>query len=213
MTTSSSPTNESTDESLAREQESESSPSLVKRVRAFVSRNSDALVLEVIGGVVLALVVSLAVFGLDQATTEQRETQSEALSNSIFVRQAVMSDSAVLPFSSLNLRGAQLSGLPLTGADFSDADLTGAELKGIDLTGSTLTEANLSNADLSGSNLIGVNMAEAMLRHANLSGVNFTGAIVTDVDFTDAFYIDGEPPIGLSAVGDLRVVESSDSSD
>jgi hypothetical protein len=43
--------------------------------------------------------------------------------------------------------------------------------------------------------------------------VNFTGAIVTDVDFKDAFYVDGDPPIGLSAISDLRIVEGSDTDD
>jgi hypothetical protein len=209
----SSPLPDPADESPIAETNAKTPPSLLHRARAFVSRNGDALMLEAIGGVVLALVVSLVVFGLDQATADQRDAQAEAQSNSIFVRQAVMGDSAILPFSSLNLRGAQLSGLPLAGADFSDADLSGAELKDTDLTGATLTEANLSGVDLSGSTLIGVNMAEAQLRNADLSGVNFTGAIVTDVDFTDAFYVDDDPPIGLSAISDLRIVEGSDTND
>jgi hypothetical protein len=179
-------------------------------IRAFVARNRDALWLEVIGGVVLALVVSLLVFALDQVTTDQRDAKAEALSNSIFVRQAVMGDSAVLPFSSLNLRGAQLSGLPLAGADFSDADLTDAEMKRTDLTGANLNETDLTNVDLTGSTIVNAGLSEAVLRNTELSGVDFTGADVTEADFTDAYYVEGEAPIGLSVVDELRVIDDAD---
>jgi hypothetical protein len=36
---------------------------------------------------------------------------------------------------------------------------------------------------------------------------------VTDGEFTDAFYVEGDPHIGLSAMSDLRIVESSDTGD
>ncbi len=173
--------------------------------RAFFARNSDALVLELIGSVVLALVVSLLVFGLDQAATEQRDSKAESLSNSIFVRQSVMGGNDVLPFSGLNLRDAQLSGLPLTGADFSDADLAGAELKDADLSHALLAEADLSGADLSDSVLAGADLSEAVLDDTNLSNADFTGTQVTDVDFSTAFYLEGAPPIGLDAIDDLQV--------
>ncbi len=182
-------------------------------IRGFFARNRDDLWLEVISGVVLALVVSLVVFTLDQATTAERESNAESLGNSLFVREAVMGDSAVLPFSSLNLRGAQLSGLPLAGADFSDTDLLDAELKRADLTGADLSEADLTNVDLTGSILVDVDLSEALLRNAEITGVDFTGANLTEADLTDAFYVEGEPPIGLPTLDGLRVVADGDRDD
>jgi len=179
-------------------------------IRSFLARNRDDLWLEVISGVVLALVVSLVVFALDQATTEQRDSRAESLGNSLFVRQAVMSDSSILPFSNLNLRGAQLSGLPLAGADFSDADLVDAEIKRTDLTGANFSEADLTNVDLTETIFIDANLSEATLRNTDLSGTDFTGADLREVDLTDAFYVDGEPPIGLPTVDGLRVIPADD---
>ena len=178
-------------------------------VRAFFARNRDDLWLEVISGVVLALVVSLVVFALDQATTAERESNAESLGNSLFVREAVMADSSVLPFSSLNLRGAQLSGLPLAGADFSDADLLDAELKRTDLTGATLSEADLTNVDLTGSILVGADLSEALLRNTEFTNADFTGADLTEADLAGAFYVEGEPPGGLPLDG-LRVMPDTD---
>ena len=178
-------------------------------IRAFFSRNRDDLWLEVISGVVLALVVSLVVFGLDQATTAERESNAESLGNSLFVREAVMGDSAVLPFSSLNLRGAQLSGLPLAGADFSDADLADAELKRTDLTGATLSEADLTNVDLTSSTFVDADLSEAILRNTELTGADFTGADLTEADLAGAFYVEGDPPLGLPLDG-LRVMPDTD---
>jgi len=178
-------------------------------IRGFFARNRDDLWLEVISGVVLALVVSLVVFALDQATTAERESNAESLGNSLFVREAVMGDSSVLPFSSLNLRGAQLSGLPLAGADFSDADLLDAELKRTDLTGANLSEADLTNVDLTGSIFVDADLSEALLRNTELTSADFTGADLTEADLAGAFYIEGEPPVGLPLDG-LRVMPDTD---
>lgn len=182
-------------------------------IRGFVRRNSDTLWLELIGGVILALAVSLVMFWLDQVRTDERDAKDEALSNSIFVRQAVMSDSTVLPFSALYLEGAQLSGLDLAGADFSDADLTAAEIKNADLSGAQLAEADLSGADLSGSDLTGTDLTEATLDQTDVSGADFTGANLTEVDLSQALFVDGAPPVGVSDLDALQVVAESDTDD
>lgn len=181
--------------------------------RGFVRRNRDDLWLELIGGVILALVVGLVFFAIDQASTDSRESHAESLSNSLFVREAVMGGNELLPFSALNLEGAQLSGLRLAGADFSDADLRDAELKRSDLTGATLVEADLTGADLAGAVLAGADLSEANLDGTEVSGVDFTGAVLDEVDLSAAFYVAGEPPIGLDDIDLLRVAGSSDTDD
>ncbi|WES64285.1 pentapeptide repeat-containing protein [Microbacter sp. GSS18] len=182
-------------------------------LRGFVRRNRDDLWLELIGGVILALVVSLVMFAIDQASSDSREAHAESLSNSIFVREAVMGGNDLLPFSALNLQGAQLSGLELAGADFSDADLRDAELKRSDLTGANLVEADLAGADLAGAVLAGADLTEARMDGTEVSGVDFTGATLTDADLTLAFYVAGEPPVGLADIGLLRVAPASDTDD
>jgi len=191
----------------------ESAMSEKRGLRGFVRRNRDELWLELIGGVILALVVGLVFFAIDQASTDARESHAESLSNSVFVREAVMAGNELLPFSALNLEGAQLSGLLLAGADFSDADLRDAELKGSDLTGATLVEADLTGADLAGAVLAGADLSEARLDGTEVSGVDFTGAVLEEVDLSQAFYVAGEPPVGLDDIDLLRVAGSSDSDD
>jgi hypothetical protein len=56
---SSSPLPDPADESPIAETNAKTPPSLLHRARAFVSRNGDALLLEAIGDVALAIVVSL----------------------------------------------------------------------------------------------------------------------------------------------------------
>lgn len=172
---------------------------------SFWRRNRDELVLEAIGGLLLALLVSLAISWMDQSREEERSARDEALSNSLFVRQAVMSERELLPFSSLYLAEAQLSGLELAGADFSDADLTRAELKGSDLTGADLSEAVLAGADLTDAVLVDANLAEADLSGADLTAADLTGAELAEVTWTDSFYLTDEPPVGV----DLETLPAS----
>ncbi len=106
----------------------------------FWKRNRDELILESIGGLFLALLVSVIISWMDQNREETRAARDEALSNSIFVRQAVMNESTVLPFSGLYLDSAQLSGLLLAGADFSGVDFTGAKLTAGALQGARYVE-------------------------------------------------------------------------
>ena len=52
-----------------------------------------------------------------------------------------------------DLKGANLRGAVLWGADLSDADLRGADLRGADLYKSNLSDADLRGADLKGADL------------------------------------------------------------
>lgn len=60
-------------------------------------------------------------------------------------------------------------------------DLTGAMLHGMDLSGLNFARGNLSNADMSGSNL-----SKSNFFNSNLTNVNFKGANLTDADFSFA---------------------------
>lgn len=171
------------------------------RSPGFWRRNRDELILEAIGGLILAMLVSVVISWMDHNREEARSARDEALSNSIFVRQAVMSGSPVLPFSGLYLDSAQLSGLRLAGADFSDADLTRAEFKDADLAAADLSEANLTGADLSGSSLTGANLSEATLNGTIVSGVDFSGATLSAGALDQAVYVDNDPPSGVDASG------------
>jgi len=174
----------------------------------FFARNRDELALEVISSLVLGVIVAVVLYAVEQSREDARNARDEALGNSLFVRQAVMSEREVLPFSALYLAEAQLSGLDLAGADFSDAVLAGAELKDADLTGADLSEADLTGADLSRSDLSGANLSEADLTGADLTGTVLAGATLDDAVLTGARYAADEPPVGADdALADLAVAD------
>jgi uncharacterized protein YjbI with pentapeptide repeats len=93
----------------------------------------------------------------------------------------------------IDLAGADLSGLDLAGADFAGAEmsgvnLAGAALTGANLAGARLVEATLAAANLAGASLVGANLGRADLSRANLSGADLshgdvTGARVSAVDW------------------------------
>lgn len=69
------------------------------------------------------------------------------------------------------LRHARAHGANLSGAYLCDADLSGADLSGADLSGAYLRDAYLCGADLNGADLHG-----AYLRGADLRGTDLRGA-------------------------------------
>ncbi|NDC53241.1 MAG: DUF2169 domain-containing protein [Planctomycetia bacterium] len=84
----------------------------------------------------------------------------------------------------IDLAGADLSGLDLAGADFAGADLSGVNLAGATLTGANLAgarlvEATLAAANLAGASLVGANLGRADLSRANLSGADLSHGDVT----------------------------------
>ena len=90
-----------------------------------------------------------------------------------------------------NLSGAFLGGADLNGADLSGANLHGAylsraDLRGANLSGADLSGANLSGADLGGANLSGANLGGADLSRADLSGANLRGANLSGADLSGA---------------------------
>jgi len=75
-----------------------------------------------------------------------------------------------------NLEGAYLKGAYLKGANLEGANLKWAYLKGANLEGANLKGANLEGANLEGANLEGANLEGAYLEGANLEGANLKGA-------------------------------------
>ncbi|HCW4875241.1 pentapeptide repeat-containing protein [Acinetobacter baumannii] len=71
---------------------------------------------------------------------------------------------------------ADLRGADLYGADLRGANLRGADLYGADLRGANLRGANLRGADLRGADLYGADLRGANLRGADLYGADLRGA-------------------------------------
>ena len=93
--------------------------------------------------------------------------------------------------SEANFRGADLSGIFLTGAkliltNFRDTQLTGAKLNEADLLQANLSGANLSGAWLHKCNLRGVYFSEADLRGADFYEADFGGANLRGADLRKA---------------------------
>lgn len=89
------------------------------------------------------------------------------------------------------LRGAELAGAQLTGADlrntvFYEADLRGADLRKGDLSKSDLGRAVLMRADLSGAKLRGVDLTRADLLRARLVLADLSGANLGRADLMEA---------------------------
>lgn len=91
--------------------------------------------------------------------------------------------------TTINLAGADLSGMDLTDYRLTGANLAGANLRGTNLTGAillgaNLTDANLESAVLCNANLNGANLEGANLRNAELggAGTSFAGALLRQTD-------------------------------
>ena len=102
----------------------------------------------------------------------------------------------------LDLKGAMLGSVRMPNSyrerpvDLDFADFTGANLTGADFIAAHLPVANLSHADLSHADLTGADLQGATLTDANLTSVRFrtadlrfanlSGAILLDVDLSEA---------------------------
>ncbi|HAE7072204.1 TPA_asm: pentapeptide repeat-containing protein [Salmonella enterica subsp. enterica] len=71
----------------------------------------------------------------------------------------------------------------MRGANLYGSDLRGANLCGANLYGSDLRGANLCGANLRGANLCGANLCGANLRGSDLRGANLYGANLPDLTF------------------------------
>ena len=103
-----------------------------------------------------------------------KKTVEEAVRNNVSLRGA-------------NLCGANVYGADLRNAFLSRADMCGANLCGANLYGANLSVANLYNADMCGANLCGANLYGANLRNAFLSRADLCGANLSGADLRDAY--------------------------
>jgi len=100
------------------------------------------------------------------------------------------------PAESIDLRGANLSGINLKNANLRDANLTNVNFKGSDLTKAFfrkatlihahLNSASLVQANLEEANLTDVSLREAKLMKANLTKTTFIRADLSYADISDA---------------------------
>ena len=84
-----------------------------------------------------------------------------------------------------NLRGAELEGADLGGANLRGAELEGANLRGANLGGANLEDANLGSANLRGADLISANLRGANLGGADLISANLRGADLRGADYSE----------------------------
>ena len=86
----------------------------------------------------------------------------------------------------LDLAGADLSGLDLAGTDFAGANLGGVNLAGATLTGANLAGARLVEANLAAADLTVAKLVAADLSRADLTRANLSDADLSHVDLTAA---------------------------
>lgn len=91
----------------------------------------------------------------------------------------------------LNLDGADLQGMDLSGVIFCKASLNGTNFRGATLRETNFREAELKRADFSGAHIKNANFADANVREtvfesAEIAGADFTGAKLNWADFKNA---------------------------
>ncbi|MCC5628420.1 pentapeptide repeat-containing protein [Nostoc sphaeroides CHAB 2801] len=117
------------------------------------------------------------------------EFNPEALS-ALIARTTLLHKNAFITriksLAGLNLSGASLLQVMLTGVNLEQTNLSNAELIGANLAGANLQQANLAGANLAGANLTGANLQQANLMGANLNSANLTNACLFDAILTEA---------------------------
>jgi Pentapeptide repeats (8 copies) len=117
------------------------------------------------------------------------EFNPEALSG-LIARTKVLHKSAfatrIKSLAGLNLSGASLLQVMLTGVNLELTNLSNGELIGANLAGANLQKANLTGANLQQANLRGANLQQANLTGANLQQSNLMGINLNSVNLTNA---------------------------
>ena len=145
----------------------------------------------------LLAALSLATTAPAQSVMSGVDLESPAMTMADMTRADVETILATPP---VDLSGARLNGLDLSGLDFTGATLQGARLNKTNLTGATLDnatldqawalEAKLDGASLKDASLFQVQLVGCSLREADLSGAlapaNFTKCDLTGASFAGA---------------------------
>ena len=79
------------------------------------------------------------------------------------------------PFTRINLRGADLTGMNLASINLEEADLSDAKLADANLEQARLVNADFSAANLEGTRLTGTDLTHACFRRANLDSADLRG--------------------------------------
>ncbi|MEH1770278.1 MAG: pentapeptide repeat-containing protein [Nostoc sp.] len=112
----------------------------------------------------------------------------------LIARTTVLHKSAfatrIKSLAGLNLSGASLLQVTLTGINLEQTNLSNAELMGANLAGANLQQANLTGANLTGTNLAGANLQQANLTGANLQQANLRGTNLNSANLTNACLFD-----------------------
>ncbi|MBN3926769.1 pentapeptide repeat-containing protein [Nostoc sp. NMS4] len=112
----------------------------------------------------------------------------------LIARTTVLHKSAfatrIKSLAGLNLSGASLLQVILTGVNLEQTNLSNAELMGANLAGVNLQQANLTGANLQHANLAGANLQQANLTGANLQQANLTGTNLNSANLTNACLFD-----------------------
>lgn len=91
--------------------------------------------------------------------------------------------SARRPTQPTDLRGANLAGARLIGADFSEALLEGASFSGSDLRGATFNDAVIVDTDFGGADLRDAQFIATVIHDANFFEANLVGTQFTNAKF------------------------------
>lgn len=121
------------------------------------------------------------------------EFNPEALSG-LIAKTTVLHKSAfatrIKSLAGLNLSGASLLQVVLTGVNLEQTNLSNAELIGTNLAGANLQQANLAGANLQQANLVGANLRQANLTGANLQQANLMSINLNLANLTNACLFD-----------------------
>ena len=148
----------------------------------------------ILGDLLFAVLLGGALEYVADRSEEQRSARAERLEDLRFVRSLSGEVDRDRPFTSLDLRGQNLSGLRLAGADFRGRALNDTNLGATDLSGARFSCLLSLAGDFP---VLCVDLGEAFLYGADLTGADLTGADMTDarvdnVDLTDADLTDAD---------------------
>lgn len=122
-----------------------------------------------------------------QMNSQQSISSSEnAVRRLFFTRKCPRCDLRGADLRGANLGGADLREAQLEGAYLGGANLWGTNLEGASLEGANLVGANLGDANLEGANLAGASLGNANLESADLGGVNLQNAKLWDAKLWNA---------------------------
>lgn len=148
-------------------------------------------------GLIFSVCVSVGIFYVQNHIDQQRSESDEVLANVQFIRETVRdSPDGRKPFRSLDLHGADLSGLDLgcdvdfansgrtwvpkeaaSCADFTGADLSGARLDGSDLSGAMFDGATMDGVEATGVTAVGMRLDPKTVDGTHISGL-FAGSLI-----------------------------------